>query len=226
MSDPLTILFSALSSLPLSGGLIWLYRDWISERIKGSIQHEYNQKLETHKAQLRSQSEIELARLKAQLEIAAGERNVQYSRVFEKTAEIIAETYGKLLALKDAADDYTQLMDPSDPSRQELREAYRQKTQDFLKYFLPKKIYLPKETAEKIRVFSNTVHSATMQFSMAIAVGRGQTRDPETYGKLFDKFFKSSEEVPKLLAMLEDDFQKLLGFGIEEKTAKPQLPQS
>ena len=208
MQDIITV----LSSGALSGVLVFLLRDWISERIKASIQHEYEQKLETHKAQLKSQSETELVRLKAQLEIAAAERNVQYSRVFEKTADIIAETYGKLLALKDAADDYTQLMEPSGGSRQKLAEAYRQKAQDFLQYYLPKKIYLPKGTADRIRVFHNTLHRATMQFSMALAVGKSQTREPDTYGTLFNEFFKSSDQVPKLLVLLEDDFQKHLGL--------------
>src|SRR5258707_6763626 len=143
MQYMITFLSSGAISAAVSAALVFLFRNWISERLKASIQHEYQQKLETHKAQLKSQSEIELARLKAQLEIAAAERSVQYSRVFERTAEIIAETYGKLLALKDAADEYTQPMEPTDPSRQQLAEVYRQKLRDFSQYFLPKKIYLP-----------------------------------------------------------------------------------
>lgn len=39
----------------IGGGIIvWLARTWISERLKQSIQHEYDQKLETHKTELRS----------------------------------------------------------------------------------------------------------------------------------------------------------------------------
>lgn len=43
----------------VSGGiggaiLVWLSKKWISERIKQSIEHEYSQKLETHKAQLQA----------------------------------------------------------------------------------------------------------------------------------------------------------------------------
>lgn len=43
----------------ISGGiggaiLVWLFRNWISERLKQSIQHEYSQKLETYKAELNS----------------------------------------------------------------------------------------------------------------------------------------------------------------------------
>ena len=200
VQDVITILSSSAIATALSGVVVFLARNWISERLKASIQHEYDQKLETHKAQLKSQTEAEIVRLKAQLEIAAAERNVQYSRVFEKTAEVIAQTYQKLLELSQAADAYTQLLEPSDdPSRKELAQAFQQKAREFLDYFQPKKIYLPKETAERIRALSNALYRATMQFSMALAVGRGQTREPETYGRAVDEFFKSSDEIPKLL---------------------------
>lgn len=47
-----TILSSIITG-GLSGALlIWLLRGWISERLKQSINHEYSQKLETHKAEL------------------------------------------------------------------------------------------------------------------------------------------------------------------------------
>jgi len=43
----------SLISGGLGGALLaWLLRNWISERLKQSIQHEYAQKLETHKAEL------------------------------------------------------------------------------------------------------------------------------------------------------------------------------
>jgi hypothetical protein len=61
----------------LSGGatgavLVWLLRDWISERLKQSIQHEYSQKLETHKAELNTriqaiQHENQLRQLRTSL---------------------------------------------------------------------------------------------------------------------------------------------------------------
>ena len=51
-----------------SGGVIWLCREWISARLKASIQHEYDQKLETHKASLKSQNEASLLELKNEID--------------------------------------------------------------------------------------------------------------------------------------------------------------
>lgn len=55
---------TALSSVLLSGAFLFLARNWLSERLRQSIQHEYAQKLEAHKASLRADHEIALERLR------------------------------------------------------------------------------------------------------------------------------------------------------------------
>jgi hypothetical protein len=52
------IFFSSLSGLLASGLLTFALREVISNRIKSGIQHEYDRKLETHKAQLKSEQEL------------------------------------------------------------------------------------------------------------------------------------------------------------------------
>ena len=39
------------SGAAASGLLMWLFKEWLSTRLKASIQHEYDRKLEAHKAQ-------------------------------------------------------------------------------------------------------------------------------------------------------------------------------
>lgn len=183
------------------------------------LNDELKKKTEAELARLNSelshQNEMALASFQHNLELAAAERNFRFSHVFKDTADTIVNTYQKLLALKDATDAYTQPMEPSnDPNRTEQRDNFKKAADDFMQYFRPNKIYIPKATAEKIRILYNTLYRATAQFGMAQAVGKGTTRAPETYGHLFDEFFKSSEQVPVLLEALEDDFQKLLGFQL------------
>jgi hypothetical protein len=46
-------IFSSIVSGGVGGVILaWLFRNWITERLKQSIRHEYAQKLETHKAEL------------------------------------------------------------------------------------------------------------------------------------------------------------------------------
>src|SRR5689334_22833592 len=108
MSEIITFISSIGGSTLLTAGLIFLARNWISERIKNAIKHEYDEKLETHKAQLK---------------LIEAERSIRLTRVFEKTAEIVAATYEKLWAFHKAVEDCTQNGDHSDFTQsQELQE--------------------------------------------------------------------------------------------------------
>lgn len=66
------LIISVLASLVASGALvtvmIWLSKEWISIRLRTSIQHEYDQKLESLKAQLQAQNDVALVELRAALE--------------------------------------------------------------------------------------------------------------------------------------------------------------
>jgi len=60
----LSILASASVSVALTAALVWLSKTWISERVKGAIEHEYAQKLETFKSQLKAQNDVAIEQLK------------------------------------------------------------------------------------------------------------------------------------------------------------------
>ena len=211
----IAILSSATVSTALAAGLIWLSKTWVSERIKGAIQTEYQQKLEAHKAQLKAESDITLERLKSQLQVAAAERQVRYSRVFENTAETAATTYEKLLAFHDAVGRYTSAFEWADtPPKEERRKVVGERYQKLLDYFRPRRLYLPKETSQRINELHKKLHSVAMDFMFNVEKGgdeRRRQKDPDrdTWFEV-DKFM--SEEVPKLLELLEDHFRELLGI--------------
>lgn len=64
----ITVLTSVVASGALAGVLVWLSKEWISVRLRTSIHHEYDQKLESLKAQLKAQSEVALVELRAAIE--------------------------------------------------------------------------------------------------------------------------------------------------------------
>jgi len=61
----LTVLSSATASGILAAGLVFLAKSWISQRIKSAIEHEYAEKLESYRAQLKSEHDIALEEIKA-----------------------------------------------------------------------------------------------------------------------------------------------------------------
>ena len=67
-AQELSVFTSLLTSGVLVPLLIWLSKEWISTHLKSSIQHEYDQKLESIKAQLKAQNEVALVELQAAIE--------------------------------------------------------------------------------------------------------------------------------------------------------------
>lgn len=67
-----TLLASAAVSSTLTAAIIWIGRTWISERLRQSIQHEYDQKLAYLNSELKSESE---------------KKSILFKTSFEKEAE-------------------------------------------------------------------------------------------------------------------------------------------
>ena len=91
-----------------SGFVVWLLRKWISVRLKARIQHEYDEKLETHKASLKSQNEASFLELKnvldqrftlyqaAQTSFAEGQK-----AAIERKLDSIEKLWNEILRLKN-----------------------------------------------------------------------------------------------------------------------------
>jgi hypothetical protein len=63
----MSIIVSAASGAAASGLLMWLFKEWLSTRLKASIQHEYDRKLETYKAQLKTEQDLAILDIKTAL---------------------------------------------------------------------------------------------------------------------------------------------------------------
>lgn len=106
------IVLSVVPSAVISSALLviigWLFRESISAWLKASIQHEYDQKLETHKASLKSQNEASFLELKnaldqrftlyqaAQTSFAEGQK-----AAIERKLDSIEKLWNEILRLKN-----------------------------------------------------------------------------------------------------------------------------
>ncbi len=59
-----SIIVPAATSFAASGLLLWLFKEWIGTRLKGSIQHEYDRKIETYRTQLKAEQELAVLDIK------------------------------------------------------------------------------------------------------------------------------------------------------------------
>ena len=210
-----TIVGSILASTAVCGAVGWLLRTWISERLKGAIKNEYDLKLETFKAELKANSDVQIERLKARLQIAASERTVQFSHIYAKTAETIAEVYSHLVAFRDAVASYTSIIEYSTgPPKEERRMTVGAKFKEFQDYYKPRRIYLPRDLDDKIAEFANGLFKISIEFRRGVEEG-GDCRPgaPEDKDTWMEAHKYVNEQSVELLKSLEKEFQRELGIS-------------
>ncbi|MFM7591798.1 MAG: hypothetical protein ACKO85_08385, partial [Isosphaeraceae bacterium] len=178
--------------------------------------------LETYKAQLSAENAAATERLKSQLQIAASEHQIRFAKLHEKVAEVVAETYSRLYQLASAVEQYVSVVERADgPSKKERRMAVADAMKNFTDYFRPRRLYLPKEIADRIKAFEDKLFSLAQDFMWGVEAG-GDERypDQDTWSKV-DKAVR--EEARPLFTALEDEFRSILGVpgGAAHQLAEP-----
>jgi hypothetical protein len=215
--DGVALLLSILANvLILAGGLLWLaLRTSVAERIKAQIQSEYAEKLETFKAQLKGQADLEIEKLRSQLAITAAERQVRFSRLHEKRAEVIAELYKLLAATHAAVESFVADDVPFNivdlPPWKDRAESAEQAISAMRNYFVPHAIFVPKPVSDRIAELSKQY--GTGYWVGLIGYGAKSEREKLDHLKLAtDKIAALSHTA---LVDLEREFRVLLGDEFE-----------
>jgi len=236
-----TIITAILSSSIISGLLIWMTKSWIAERLKNSIKHEYDQKLESHKAQLKYEADTEIEKIKAELQIEAHRNSVNYSTLHSKRAEYITQLYSRLVNLYEGiiglsyelgarevrADHYARY-DAIKSQPWEIKEGIQtlsieeetkaknlhETYKEFMKFYNEKKIYFSEEVCALIEQFANLAgFMGTMYQNVAL---RDDDNQPYFNPIVLETWFKAGERIPKLLATMEKEFRVMLGVTNEQ----------
>lgn len=200
------VLASATVSTALSAILVWLTKTWISERLRGSIKSEYDQRLEAHKAQLKAQSDVEIEKLRSQLSISAAEHQVRFANLHEKRAEVIATTYSLLRELFNYLRDYIKIYETDrDQPKEQRREVTIGAIKKFRDYVEPHIIFLPANTAEKLNNIDAQLVNAFNEFVIKVERGRDAGDNWLAIVK------RVGTEIPPAMRDLENEFRRILG---------------
>lgn len=216
MSDfILNFLGSAVVSAVLSSFVVWLSRAWISERLKNAIKHEYDEKLESHKAQLKAQADVETERLRAQLSMAANEHQIRFSGLQSERAKVIAKANRLLIRAYWATASFVSPAEwQGEPNKPEKYRIAMESLTKFNRYFELHRIYLPNEICAQIDAFFKELRAKAIGFG--IYVNRNEysggedsiNRKHDAWEKAWDYIEK---EVPIARAALEKELRALLG---------------
>jgi hypothetical protein len=209
-SDITTFILQLVLSLLAGGGvaalIVFGFRTWLSQSIKSAIRHEYDQKLETHKAQLKGQSDLELERLKSQLSITATERSVRFSGLHQRRLEILAEAYSLLERSRRNLEKYINLF-PILDDQMAARDAFTKSHNKFIEFYTEKIIFFPTDIATRLDNINNEFRIVYSTYFLTVE----NKTDMEAYEitrKLEDRL---SGPMNEALQQLAKDFRQLLG---------------
>jgi len=181
--------------------------DTALESHKAQLKASVDTALETYKARLQVENASATERLKADLQIAFSEHQIRYSRLHEKVAETVAETYHRLYNLVAAVEVhltgwYGSGFKLSERAQwEEHWKAISHVMKEFTGYFHSRRLYFPKELANQIEECENTLIGFTQHCNDPHA-------NQSSREKAYSQFLA---EANPLFLSLEDEFRSLLG---------------
>ncbi|MGY5582802.1 hypothetical protein ACXHQN_17100 [Vibrio cincinnatiensis] len=159
------VVASITTSAAVTGGLIFLAKSYLSEKIKHSIGHEYALKLDAHINELQRNASKELELLKAELKINELKHSIKLSSLQEKQASTVEVFHSQLLDLFDALNDYTTVFQARTGDEKEAKRLLVADKHDELKFTLRNKaLYIPEALHSEIEMTRQTIHETAIGF--------------------------------------------------------------
>lgn len=195
-----------------SGFVVWLTKQWISEKMKNSIKSEYDLRIESHKAQLKAEADVELEKLRSRLSLEAREHDVVFSKLHEKRGEVIADIYAKLKRVRHSLEEYVKAFEFSgEKPRRERGEELFNVHKEFFDAFNCNAIFLPESAAKEIDDLNRLVVLSGNEFSILVM----DDNYPDRHKKWVEINERVENILPKALSKLEKELRSLLGYKSE-----------
>lgn len=209
----ISVASSVVTALIAGGGIagiiIWISKTWLSERIKQQVKSEYDEKLETLKAKMKYDADLTIEQVRSRLSVTVKEHELRFSKLTEKRADVITETYASLKNLHRSLAEYTSIIEfPNMPSRESRGKAARDYHQKFFDHFLTNDIFLPKATANKINEINKKMALAFNEFHVIIERQEKGRENVDAWNKIFKEV---NTNIMSALDELSDDLRRIMG---------------
>lgn len=223
------ILTSLGASTVLTTLLTFLFREWISTRIRCSIQNEYTTQQERLKSDLQSQIEEKKAQLQGELEgLRAGyrktldENQVRFGKLHVDQAEVLRELYKQLMTLREGSKALTTIP-KFGGTREDYYEKYDQVSNAVSKtygeckdYFLINRLFLSESLAKNIEYFLREIFENIDLFDvhndqecLKEADNEDRRMAAQERQKAKHRIFRENQE---LFQEIERQFREILGI--------------
>ena len=199
----------------ISGAFVgWLIQLWLGTRLKRSIEHEYQRRIE----EIRSESARELAKLNSALQETRDFKATRLRLVFERKIDALCEGFGKLAKLEQRLGEYvSRCGNIRGPEREGARKDFASALQDFENFFVPNRIFFPLSLAEEITLVKNEMNRIALKYAFLV---ESKDTPPSQSGRVWDEADDyAQKELPKIRRKIETEIRIELG----EATADTSL---
>jgi len=185
----------------------------VSYLLKTVLNHGLNRDMESFKARLQASADVEIEKLKSNLQMVGVEHQVRFSNLHLKRAEMIAEIYGQMVDAEQIGKQFVYQDSYIESKRQEAYFETGKKLIDFYFFVEKRRIYLPDHICALLTTFLDTVRRSVIRMNIYVPVD--QPYNPQlleekvkTIKAAYEAF---DESIPAARKALETEFRAMLG---------------
>lgn len=206
------IVTTVISSAAVSALVVWLLREWIGIRLKSSIEHEYNRKLE----EIRNEYSKELARLNSALQESVDFKATRFRFVYERKIAALCDGFGRLAKLEKSLGEYVSYWGAiRGPEREESRKQFAKALADFEEFYIPNRIFFPASLAERITDVKNEMNKMALAFMISVERPGDLEGAPPSHSG--DKWYEANDYVGKELPEIRRKIESAIRVELGEK---------
>lgn len=202
----------------------FLGRTWITERLTGAIQLEYEIKLESHKAVVKERTEAALEYMRSTIRQASFEHEILFSQLQQRRVVVIEELYELLVQMVwDMADHASVFEWANDPPKSEKFGKAMDSAALFFRYFEKKRLFLPQAICDRLDDFVRQIRQKNIDFGIFHREpdpALNTQRDDKRHDAWVSAHDYMTQEVPHARKALEDELRRILGDNSLDKDSK------
>jgi hypothetical protein len=192
--------------------------------IRTALNYALTRDVESFKARLKADADIETEKLKSSLQMVAYEHQVRFSNLHAKRAEVIADIYSQMVDVEQHGQRfvYAEVFNETQDRQRAYSETSRRLVEFY--FFLEKRrIYLPETVCTMMKKFVDTIRKNVIRTNIYEPIE--QPLNPKVLEEKIKVIQEASDAfegtIPAARAALEDEFRRLLGVEQEAKVRRP-----
>jgi hypothetical protein len=155
----------------------------------------------------------DLEKFKGQLQLAAIEHEIRFSKLHEKRARVIAQLYKLLVKATWEAESFTTPMEwAGEPDKKEKYVTAQNAIAAYFRFFDQHRVFLSPSLCTQLENFAKEVRGPVISFGVWVRHDHLSGKPAEDKNNAWDAAWKKvKDDVPKLRASIEAEFRSLLG---------------